>query len=58
MPTGLMLISGPSASTREFGLCHVRPTAFPRKSRAAAYAFGTAKEVEIEVDWDPSVDRY
>jgi hypothetical protein len=26
MPTGLMLISGPSASTGVFGLCHVRPT--------------------------------
>jgi NADH dehydrogenase len=26
IPTGLMLISGPSASTGVFGLCHVRPT--------------------------------
>jgi len=27
MPTGRIATSGPSTSTKEFGLCHVRPTA-------------------------------
>jgi hypothetical protein len=28
MPTDWIVISGPSTSTKEFGLCHVRPTTF------------------------------
>jgi hypothetical protein len=34
MPTGLMLILGPSANTGVFGLCHVRPTGFQQEKQS------------------------